>query len=64
MAKSKSKKSYVLRVRLDAWQLVKLQSYAENHKRTVSDVVRAYIGRLPVQGRLLDVVTESETPET
>lgn len=63
MTKSKPKKSDVLRVRLTKWENSKLQSYADNHGKTVSEVIRAYIHRLPVQGELLHVVTNFEAEQ-
>jgi NRPS condensation-like uncharacterized protein len=57
MTKKKLRKSDVIRVRVTAWEFEKLKSYADSHETTVSDVVRKYIHRLPVQGQLKDVVT-------
>ena len=63
MATTKPKKSDVLRVRLTKWENLKLQSYADNHGKTVSEVIRAYIHRLPVQGELLHVVTDFDASQ-
>ncbi len=54
MAKKKLKKLDVLRVRVTGWELEKLRSFAEFHKLSMSDIVRRYIHRLPVQGELKD----------
>jgi hypothetical protein len=55
VAKKKLKKLDVLRIRVTVWELEKLRSYAEFHNLSMSDVVRRYIHRLPVQGELKDV---------
>jgi hypothetical protein len=57
MVKKKLRKTDVIRVRVTAWEAQKLKSYADNHEMSVSDVLRKYIHRLPVQGQLKDVVT-------
>jgi hypothetical protein len=59
MATKKLKKDYLVRVRLTQWELLKLQSYADNHEKSMSEVLRGYIHRLPVQGELKSVITQS-----
>lgn len=47
MRSEKSIKDNTLRVRLNSHEAAKLKFYAESHARTVSQVIREYIRRLP-----------------
>jgi hypothetical protein len=64
MASQKLKKTKTFRIRLTEWQFLKLQSYADNHEKAMSQVISDYIHRLPVQGEMKRVLTEIESSKT
>lgn len=41
------KKDYAIKIRLSRHELWKLEAYATKHNKTVSSVIRDYIGKLP-----------------
>lgn len=41
------KKDYAIRIRLSRHELWKLEAFATKHNKTVSSVIRDYIGKLP-----------------
>ncbi len=59
MVRKKVQKTDVIRVRVSVWESEKLRSYAENHGQSMSSVLRAYIHRLPVQGHLKKMATDT-----
>jgi hypothetical protein len=47
MKKSKLIKSHMLRVRISEYEAVKLSWYADKQNKTVSQIIREYLRRLP-----------------